>query len=83
MTSTTRVWELLAPWVASSQATLVRTAAYRFHAVVAERFRDGRVLLAGDAAHQMPPFMGQGLNSGMRDAFNVSWKLAYVGNGWC
>lgn len=83
MTSTARVWELLAPWVASSQATLVRTAAYRFHAVVAERFRDGRVLLAGDAAHQMPPFMGQGLNSGMRDAFNVSWKLAYVGNGWC
>lgn len=82
MTSEHRVWKLLAPWVSSAQARLVRTAAYRFHAVVAERLREGRVLLAGDSAHQMPPFMGQGLNSGMRDAFNLGWKLAYVAKGW-
>lgn len=82
MSAASQVWNLLSPWVSSSQARIVRTAAYRFHAVVAERLREGRVLLAGDSAHQMPPFMGQGLNSGMRDAFNLSWKLAYVGNGW-
>ena len=82
MSTTDRVWDLLSPWVASSHARLVRTAAYRFHAVVAERLREGRVVLAGDAAHQMPPFMGQGLNSGMRDAFNLGWKLAYVARGW-
>ncbi|MFZ9518716.1 MAG: FAD-dependent monooxygenase, partial [Ilumatobacteraceae bacterium] len=82
MSSVPQVWKLLSSWISVSQARLVRTATYRFHAVVADRLREGRVLLAGDSAHQMPPFMGQGLNSGMRDAFNLSWKLAYVGNGW-
>lgn len=76
------VWRLLAPWIGRNQATVVRKAAYRFHAVVAQTMNRGRVLLAGDAAHQMPPFMGQGLNSGMRDAFNLAWKLAYVVRGW-
>jgi 3-(3-hydroxy-phenyl)propionate hydroxylase len=82
MIAESRVRDLLAPWVAPSDARIVRTATYRFHAVVAQRLRNGRVLLAGDAAHQMPPFMGQGLNSGMRDAFNLAWKLAYVARGW-
>ncbi|MFZ9176077.1 MAG: FAD-dependent monooxygenase, partial [Ilumatobacteraceae bacterium] len=66
MSSVPQVWKLLSSWISVSQARLVRTATYRFHAVVADRLREGRVLLAGDSAHQMPPFMGQGLNSGMR-----------------
>lgn len=73
------VWRLLAGWgVTAANAELVRAASYRFHALEAARWRDGNVLLAGDAAHQMPPFMGQGLCSGVRDAANLAWKLAEV-----
>ena len=57
---------------------LVRKAIYGFHARVATRWKHGRVLLAGDAAHLTPPFAGQGLNSGIRDAANLGWKLAAV-----
>lgn len=83
MTSDDGIWTLLRPWISQSQARMVRKATYRFHAVVAESMNSGRVLIAGDAAHQMPPFMGQGLNCGMRDAFNLAWKVAYVERGWC
>ncbi len=57
---------------------LVRKVVYTFHARVAERWREARVFLAGDAAHLTPPFAGQGLNSGLRDAANLAWKLAAV-----
>jgi 3-(3-hydroxy-phenyl)propionate hydroxylase len=61
--------------------TILRKVVYTFHARVATRWRDGRVLLAGDAAHLTPPFAGQGMNSGVRDAANLAWKLAEVVNG--
>ncbi len=57
---------------------IVRKVVYAFHARIAERWRSGRVFLAGDAAHLSPPFAGQGMNSGVRDALNLGWKLAAV-----
>ena len=74
-----RAWELLEPWeVRPDNATVERLAVYTFAARFAARWRQGRVLLAGDAAHQMPPFAGQGMCAGMRDAVNLSWKLELV-----
>jgi 3-(3-hydroxy-phenyl)propionate hydroxylase len=72
------VADLLARHGASPDATIRRQVVYRFHARVAPAWRRGRVLLAGDAAHLTPPFAGQGMNSGIRDAHNLAWKLAAV-----
>jgi 3-(3-hydroxy-phenyl)propionate hydroxylase len=68
----------LAPFVDVDAIEIWRSATYRFHALVAEEWRRGRIFLAGDAAHQMPPFMAQGLCSGARDAGNLAWKLSAV-----
>lgn len=74
-----RAWELLEPWdVHPGNATMERHAVYTFNARYARPWRDRRVLLAGDAAHQMPPFAGQGMCSGLRDAANLAWKLDLV-----
>jgi len=79
LTEETRAWELLAPWdVHAGNARMERHAMYTFRARYAERWRAGRVLLAGDAAHLMPPFAGQGLCAGIRDAANLAWKLDLV-----
>lgn len=75
------VRELLAPFREITDADLIRKTIYTFHARIADQFRVGRVLLAGDAAHLTPPFAGQGMNAGLRDAWNISWKLATVLNG--
>lgn len=76
-----KVWELLSPWLTPAQGKLWRAASYRFHALVVEQWRWGKVFLAGDAAHQTPPFMAQGLNQGFRDVANLAWKLGLVLRG--
>ncbi len=72
------VWALLARWVTPEDGVIERPAVYTFHSVVARGWRRDRLLIAGDAAHQTPPFMGQGMCAGIRDAFNLAWKLAAV-----
>ncbi len=75
------VWKLVEKWVTPETAIVERADTYQFNALLADRWRDGRLFLAGDAAHQMPPKAGQGLCSGFRDAANLSWKLAFCLRG--
>jgi 3-(3-hydroxy-phenyl)propionate hydroxylase len=70
--------DLLKPWNVGGAVSIERKAFYRFYARLAKQWRAGPVLLAGDAAHQMPPFAGQGMCSGLRDAANLWWKLGDV-----
>ncbi|MFF3856144.1 bifunctional 3-(3-hydroxy-phenyl)propionate/3-hydroxycinnamic acid hydroxylase [Micromonospora sp. NPDC002575] len=76
-----RLHPLVAPWTGKipvAELAVVRVAEYTFRAQVADRWRDRRIFLLGDAAHLTPPFIGQGLGAGLRDAMNLAWKLAGV-----
>ena len=75
---------LIAPWtadVADSELTLLRVTEYTFRAQIADRWRRGNIFILGDAAHLTPPFIGQGMGAGLRDAMNLAWKIAGVLNG--
>jgi 3-(3-hydroxy-phenyl)propionate hydroxylase len=74
-------WALLRRWITPDDGQLWRQASYRFHALVAQRWRVDRVFIAGDAAHQQPPFLGQGMCQGVRDVANLAWKLDAVIKG--
>ena len=76
-----KVAELLAPYLKGVPHNIVRAATYRFHGLVAEQWKCGNVFLAGDAAHQTPPFFGQGMCHGFRDVANLAWKLDLVSKG--
>jgi 3-(3-hydroxy-phenyl)propionate hydroxylase len=79
-----RLHPLITPWTTDipvEQLEIVRVAEYAFRAQIADRWRDRRIFLLGDAAHLTPPFIGQGMGAGVRDAVNLSWKLAGVVQG--
>ena len=76
-----KVWALLAPWYGRHDGPLTRSTVYEFRSTLTDQMRSGHVLLVGDAAHLTPPFLGQGLCAGLRDAVNVAWKLDLVLRG--
>ena len=79
------LYELIRPWVEGTtpeDLEIVRVAEYTFRAQVANRWRRDNMFILGDAAHLTPPFIGQGMGAGLRDAVNLAWKLAGVINGW-
>ena len=79
ITSRDSVYALLKPWnIDPAKSTIERAVVYTFHSALSTKWRRDRLLLAGDLAHQMPPFLGQGMCSGMRDAANLAWKLRDV-----
>lgn len=82
MSTQAKAWELIAPWgFSAANAVLIRHSVFEFRTLVVENWRDGNILLAGDAAHRMPPFQGQGMCSGMRDATALAWRLDLVLRG--
>ena len=73
-----RVWPMLSRAIGPEDVRIERSAVYTFHSLIATPWRRGRVFLAGDSAHQTPPFLGQGMCAGIRDASNLAWKLRMV-----
>lgn len=82
LSSPESIWRILAgQGITEENVEILRAVVYSHHVRVADRWRIGRVFLAGDAAHAMPPWIGQGMASGVRDAYNLCWKLIEVIDG--
>jgi 2-polyprenyl-6-methoxyphenol hydroxylase-like FAD-dependent oxidoreductase len=82
LSSPASAWRLLEPWgVTPDDAELERSAVYRFQARCADTWRNGRGLIAGGAAHLMPPFAGEGMCAGLRDSVALAWRLDLILNG--
>jgi 3-(3-hydroxy-phenyl)propionate hydroxylase len=82
ITKPEQIYQMLQPWrIEPATSVIERAVVYTFHSALSTRWRRDRLLLAGDAAHQMPPFLGQGMGSGLRDAANLAWKLAALIKG--
>ena len=78
ITDTDAIWQRVSRWLTPDQAELVRAAVYTHRSLVARQWRVGRLVVAGDAAHQTPPFLGQGLCAGVRDAAALAWRLGAI-----
>jgi 3-(3-hydroxy-phenyl)propionate hydroxylase len=76
-----KIAELIEAWTPPGTYEVRRAAMYQFHAATADTWRVGNVFIAGDAAHQTPPFLGQGMNAGLRDVINIAWKIPLVVRG--
>ena len=75
------LWPLVSRWIQPEHADIERAVIYTFHSIIAEGWRQGRLMIAGDAAHQTPPFLGQGMCAAIRDVSNLAWKLQAVVRG--
>ena len=80
MKSNNSVYKFLSPWLDSSQYTIERSEVYKFRGTKANQWKIDNIFLLGDAAHQIPPYAGQGINSGIRDSINICWKLNMILN---
>jgi hypothetical protein len=81
VTKHAKVWSRVSSFITEDDAEIIRIANYTFRSRIAEQWQFGRVFLAGDAAHEMPPFLGQGMCSGIRDSHNLAWKLDLILKG--
>ena len=72
-----KIWKFLSKWIVKEEAVIERKTIYTFKSEIAKKWRKDRIFIAGDAAHLSPPFMGQGMCSGLRDVSNLFWKIAY------
>ena len=74
------IWNFLKPWLKKSEAFIERKTIYTFKSAISRKWKKGRIFIAGDAAHLMPPFMGQGMCAGIRDVSNLAWKISHCLN---
>ena len=75
------LWSILSPWLTPNEAEIERAQIYTFHSTIKNKWRKKNLLIAGDSAHQSPPFLGQGLCAGIRDASSLAWRLGLIIKG--